>query len=180
MFTRRLSIGRLRSLSSSDWICAVLIVGGYLAYRSLGSDLLPAMDEGAFVLDYIMPAGSSLSETNRVLNHVEQILRDTPEVAITSRRTGLQMGFAAVTEANTGDFTVRLKKKRSRPIDDVIADVRDELKKTEPELDVEFVQLLQDMIGDLSNSPEPIQIKLFSTDPGPAQRTRTKGPGRYR
>jgi CzcA family heavy metal efflux pump len=144
--------------------CLALIVGGYFAYAGLGSDLLPAMDEGAFILDYIMPAGSSLTETNRVLAHVEQILRDTPEVAITSRRTGLQMGLAAVTEANTGDFTVLLKSKRSRPIDDIMADVRDEIKKTEPELDVEFVQVLQDMIGDLSNSPEPIQIKLFSND----------------
>jgi multidrug efflux pump subunit AcrB len=122
------------------------------------------MDEGGFILDYIMPSGSSLTETNRVLAHVEQILHHTPEVEITSRRTGLQMGFAAVTEANYGDFTVRLKSKRSRAIDEVMADVRDEIKKTEPELDIEFTQVLQDMIGDLSNSPEPIQIKLFSSD----------------
>jgi CzcA family heavy metal efflux pump len=145
-------------------ICIVLTIGGYFAYTALGSDLLPEMDEGAFILDYIMPAGSSLTETNRVLAHVEQILHDTPEVAITSRRTGLQMGLAAVTEANYGDFTVRLKSKRKRAIDDVIADVRDEIKKTEPELDVEFTQVLQDMIGDLSNAPEPIQIKLFLSD----------------
>jgi CzcA family heavy metal efflux pump len=144
--------------------CLVLIVAGYFGYRALGTDLLPEMDEGAFILDYLTPAGTSLSETNRILLHVEQILHDTPEVEITSRRTGLQMGLAAVTEANYGDFTVRLKSKRSRPIDDVIADVRAEIKKTEPALDVEFTQVLQDMIGDLSNSPEPIQIKLFSSD----------------
>jgi CzcA family heavy metal efflux pump len=144
--------------------CLILVLAGYLSYRALGTDLLPEMDEGAFVLDYITPAGTSLSETNRILLHVEQILHDTPEVEITSRRTGLQMGLAAVTEANSGDFTVRLKRKRSRPIDDVIADVRAEIKKTEPALDVEFTQVLQDMIGDLSNSPEPIQIKLFSSD----------------
>ena len=144
--------------------CLLLVVVGYLGYRVLGTDLLPEMDEGAFILDYLTPAGTSLSETNRILLHVEQILHDTPEVEITSRRTGLQMGLAAVTEANYGDFTVRLKNKRSRPIDDVIADVRAEIKKTEPALDVEFTQVLQDMIGDLSNSPEPIQIKLFSSD----------------
>jgi CzcA family heavy metal efflux pump len=145
-------------------VCIVLVVGGYFGYSALGSDLLPEMDEGGFILDYIMPSGSSLTETNRVLQHVEQILRDTPEVEVTSRRTGLQMGLAAVTEANYGDFTVKLKSKRSRPIDDVMADVRDEIKKTEPELDVEFTQVLQDMIGDLSNAPEPIQIKLFCSD----------------
>ena len=145
-------------------ICVALVAGTWFGYKQLGSDLLPAMDEGGFVLDYIMPAGSSLSETNRVLTHVEQILHDTPEVEITSRRTGLQMGLAAVTEANTGDITVKLKSKRDRGIDEVMADVHAQIVKTEPELDVEFTQVLQDMIGDLSNAPEPIYVKLFSTD----------------
>jgi CzcA family heavy metal efflux pump len=144
--------------------CVVLVIGTFFAYKGLGSDLLPEMDEGGFVLDYIMPAGSSLTETNRVLEHVERILRATPEVESTSRRTGLQMGLAAVTEANTGDITVKLKNKRDRGIDEVMADVREQIKKTEPELDVEFTQVLQDMIGDLSNSPEPIQIKIFAND----------------
>ncbi|NUQ31168.1 MAG: efflux RND transporter permease subunit [Acidobacteriaceae bacterium] len=142
-------------------ICALLVVGTYAGYRALGSDLLPEMDEGGFILDYIMPAGSSLTETNRVLEHVNRILHSMPEVDSTSRRTGLQMGLAAVTEANTGDMTVRLKKSRDRGIDEVIADARAQIKKAEPELDVEFIQVLQDMINDLSNAPEPIQIKLF-------------------
>ncbi len=145
-------------------LCIVLIVAGYLSYRGLGSDLLPEMDEGAFVLDYFTPAGTSLTETNRILEHVDKILLHIPEVSITSRRTGLQMGLAAVTEANTGDFTVRLKPGRSRSIDDVIADARTQIHAAEPSVDMEFTQILQDMIGDLSNSPEPIQIKLFSSD----------------
>jgi len=144
--------------------CLLLVAGTWGGYQLLGSDLLPEMDEGGFILDYIMPAGSSLAETNRVLEHVERILRATPEVEVTSRRTGLQMGLAAVTEANYGDFTVKLKAKRSRAIDDVMADVRAQIKATEPALDVEFTQVLQDMIGDLSNAPEPIQIKIFSDD----------------
>ena len=145
-------------------VCLVLVVGTYFGYNALGSDLLPEMDEGAFILDYLTPAGTSLAETNRILTHVEQILHSTPEVQITSRRTGLQMGLSPVTEANTGDFTVMLKKDRDRSIDDVMADVRARILKSEPALDIEFTQVLQDMIGDLSNSPEPIQIKLFSTD----------------
>jgi CzcA family heavy metal efflux pump len=145
-------------------VCAVLILAGYLSYNALGSDLLPEMDEGAFILDYFTPAGASLTETNRILQHVEQILQHTPEVAITSRRTGLEMGLAAVTEANRGDFTVRLKPDRSRSIEEVMDEVRERIRSAEPALDIEFTQVLQDMIGDLSNSPEPIQIKLFSND----------------
>jgi CzcA family heavy metal efflux pump len=145
-------------------VCAVLVLAGYFSYNALGSDLLPEMDEGAFILDYFTPAGASLTETNRILQHVEQILQQTPEVAITSRRTGLEMGLAAVTEANRGDFTVRLKPDRSRSIEEVMDEVRERIRSAEPALDIEFTQVLQDMIGDLSNSPEPIQIKLFSND----------------
>ena len=144
---------------------AALIVVSYLCYSFSGSDLLPEMDEGGFTIDYIMPAGSSLAETNRVVSHVEQMLREIPEVESTSRRTGLQLGLAAVTEANTGDILVKLKTKRDRDIEEIMADVRADIKQQEPALDVEFVQVLQDMIGDLTSAPEPIQIKMFSQDP---------------
>jgi multidrug efflux pump subunit AcrB len=135
-----------------------------VCYRFSGSDLLPEMDEGGFIIDYIMPAGSSLAETDRVVTHIEQILRKVPEVESTSRRTGLQLGLAAVTEANTGDVSVKLKDDRDRGVEEVIDEVRAKIKTEEPAIDVEFVQTLQDMIGDLTNAPEPIQIKLFSPD----------------
>ena len=141
-----------------------LIVLSYGGYRLLGSDLLPEMDEGAFVLDYLMPAGSSLAETNRVVTHIEQVLSEVPEVESTSRRTGLQLGLAAVTEANYGDILVKLKNKRSRGIDEVISEVRAQVKQQEPVLDVEFTQTLQDMISDLTGEPQPIEVKLFSQD----------------
>ena len=143
----------------------VLIAASYFCYRALGSDLLPSMDEGGFILDYIMPAGSSLAETNRVISDVERILRATPDVQSTSRRTGLELGLATVTEANRGDIAVKLKRKRSHSVDEVEADVREKVTTREPMLQVEFVQLLQDMIGDLTSAPQPIAIKLFCQDP---------------
>ena len=144
-----------------------LIVGSYFCYTSLGTDLLPAMDEGGFILDYLMPAGSSLADTNKVLLGVEQILLKTPEVERTSRRTGLQLGLAAVTEANNGDFSVRLKAQaqRDRDVQKVISEIRAKVNARYPQLDVEFIQVLQDQIGDLTSSPEPIEIKLFAADP---------------
>jgi multidrug efflux pump subunit AcrB len=146
-------------------VSAALIVAAYACYSFSGSDLLPEMDEGGFVLDYLTPAGSSLTETNRVVGHVEQMLREVPEVESTSRRTGLELGLSAVTEANRGDILVKLKAKRHRDIEDIIADVRADIRQQEPALGIEFVQVLQDMIGDLTSAPEPIQIKLFSPDP---------------
>jgi multidrug efflux pump subunit AcrB len=146
-------------------LCVVLIGASYLCYRFLGSDLLPSFDEGGFVLDYVMPPGSSLQETNRVIGHIERILRETPEVESTSRRTGLELGLAAVTEPNTGDVAVKLKSNRRRGVDEVIKDVRAKVTSSEPGLDVEFIQVLQDMIGDLTGAPEPVVVKLFAQDP---------------
>jgi CzcA family heavy metal efflux pump len=145
-------------------VCLLLVAASYLSYRALGSDLLPAFDEGGFVLDYVMPPGSSLQETNRVLGHIDEMLRATPEVESTSRRTGLQLGLAAVTEPNTGDFAVKLKSKRSRSVEQIVSELREKLATSEPGLDVEFIQVLQDMIGDLTGAPEPVVVKLFSQD----------------
>jgi CzcA family heavy metal efflux pump len=143
-------------------LCLALVALSWLCYTRLGSDLLPAMDEGGFVFDYLTPAGSSLKDTNDILLEVEQIIRKIPEVESDSRRTGLQLGFATVTEANRGDFLIKLKRDRKRGVDQVIADLRDQVNQRFPQLDTDFNQILQDQIGDLTGAPDPIQIKLFS------------------
>jgi multidrug efflux pump subunit AcrB len=150
-------------LLAGSSVAIILLTG--LCYHFLETDLLPAMDEGGFILDYYTPPGSSLTESDRILQHIESILKETPEVENTSRRTGLQLGLAAVTEANRGDFTVRLKQKRKRDINEIMNDVRADIKKSEPAADLDFIQVLQDMIGDLSNEPQPVVIKLYSQDP---------------
>lgn len=146
-------------------VFVMLVVLGlsYLIYRRLGSEFLPEFDEGAFVLDYFAPPGSSLSETDKLLNHVEQMLKETPEVESYSRRTGLELGFL-ITEPNTGDFLVKLKPDRKRSTEEVTSDLRKEIESTEPALRIEFVGILGDLIGDLSSSPEPVEIRLFSED----------------
>ncbi len=137
-----------------------IAVGAYFIYAHIGSGFMPEMDEGTFVLDYASPPGTSLDETNDMLMNVEQILMDIPEVDSYSRRTGTQLGFF-LTEPNTGDFLVKLKSQRSRSINDVIAEVRRKVEASQPTLQVDFGQLMMDVIGDLTNTPKPIEIKLF-------------------
>jgi multidrug efflux pump subunit AcrB len=143
----------------------VIVVLATACYVALETGLLPKMDEGGFILDYYTPPGSSLAESERILQHIEKIVRSMPEVENTSRRTGLQLGLAAVTEANRGDFTVKLKNDRKRDIYEVMEDCRGQIEGSEPAVKVEFVQKLEDMIGDLSSEPQDIVIKLFSEDP---------------
>ncbi|MEN3332095.1 MAG: hypothetical protein V7641_1460 [Blastocatellia bacterium] len=145
-------------------VCLAVMVFSYLLYRGLGSEFLPEFDEGAFVLDYFTPPGTSLSETDRILRHVEQMLKETPEVESYSRRTGLQLGLS-ITEPNTGDFLVKLKDNRKRKTQKVIHDLREKIEETEPSLsELEFPGIISDLIADLTSSPQPIEIKLFSED----------------
>lgn len=142
---------------------ALVILGGVALYSRLESDFLPAMDEGAFVLDYFSRPGTSLSETDRMLRHVEQILRATPEIESYSRRTGARLALA-IAEPNTGDFLVKLKSNRERSTEAVIEELRAKIGAAEPALETEYPGVLADLIGDLTWSPDPVEIKVFSDD----------------
>ncbi|MEP6568632.1 MAG: efflux RND transporter permease subunit [Acidobacteriota bacterium] len=157
----------LRQALDNRWVVIVVILvvafGSFVLYRALGSEFIPEFDESAFILDYIAPPGASLQETDRMLRHVEQLIRKVPEVESYSRRTGLELGLF-ITEPNKGDVAVKLKPGHARATTEVISDLRKEVEKSEPSLQIEFVGILPDMIGDLTSSPEPIEIKLFSED----------------
>ena len=148
-------------------VLGALVVGGF-AYTQVGSGFMPTMDEGGFILDYIAPPGTSLEGTNRMLDEVEKIIRATPEVDTYSRRTGTQLG-GGLTEANTGDFFIRLKPLPRRPIEDVMSDIQHQVETKVPGLQIETAQLMEDLIGDLTAVPQPIEIKIFG-DNGAALR----------
>lgn len=143
--------------------CFLVVACAYLLYTQLESDFLPQMDEGGFVIDYFTPPGTSLAETNRQLMQAEDILRTIPELDSYSRRTGARLALA-IAEPNTGDFLVKLKSDRSRSTEDVISELRHKFLTAVPGIEWEFPGILGDLIGDLTWSPNPIEIKLFSTD----------------
>ncbi|TAN04642.1 MAG: efflux RND transporter permease subunit [Rhodanobacteraceae bacterium] len=150
-----------------------LVVGGYFAFKSVGSGFLPKMDQGGFTLDYLSQPGTSLKETNRLLLKVAAILRADPYVSTWSRRTGLQLG-GGLTEANRGDIFVRLKSGNRPPTSVVMEHIREEVVAKVPGLDVDVSQLLEDMIGDLTSAPQPIVVKLFSDNVGELDATAKK------
>jgi multidrug efflux pump subunit AcrB len=143
-------------------LAALAVIG----YSRVGTGFLPEADEGGFVLDYVTPAGSSIEDTNAHLQRIDRILTATPEIASYSRRTGSELGMFA-TQINSGDILVRLKSRgeRQRSADEIIADLRDRIGEAVPDTEIEFVQLLQDMLGDLEGSPDPIEVKVFGDDP---------------
>ena len=153
------------------------IILGVVVYTQLQTGFLPEMDEGGYVLDYVTPPGTSLDETNRILTEVERRVAAMPETAAFSRRTGAEMGLYA-TEQNTGDILVKLKpvchwprtwigcpaSERQRGAEEVMGDMRQQIAKNIPGINVEFSQILQDMLGDLEGSSDPVEVKLFGNN----------------
>lgn len=164
----RENYGRVLSATlRRPWLLALwivpLIFGGWLAYQQVGTGFLPPMDEGGFVLDYRAAPGTSLAETDRLLKQVETLLAATPEVANYARRTGAQLG-GGLTEANEGDYFIRLRAQPRRPIEDVMDDVRQRVLAQVPGLEIDLLQLMEDVVGDLTAVPQPIEIKLYGPD----------------
>ena len=141
-------------------IVLFLLGGGFWLYHQLGSGFMPDMDEGSFILDYASPPGTSLNETNRMLLQVEKIIMSIPEVEAYSRQTGTQMGFF-ITEPNSGDYVIKLSRHRNRSSDQIMDELRKRIETTQSALRIEFGQPIQDLIGDLTSVPSPIEIKVF-------------------
>ncbi|HES60231.1 MAG TPA: efflux RND transporter permease subunit [Caldithrix sp.] len=135
----------------------------YLILPKLETGFLPQMDEGSIVLDYNSPPGTSLEETDRMLNEVDRILDRIPEVKTYSRRTGTQMGFF-ITEPNRGDYLIELKNNRKLTTEQVSDIIRKKVESSVPALTVDFGQVIGDMLGDLMSSVQPIEIKIFGTE----------------
>jgi CzcA family heavy metal efflux pump len=153
------------------FFAVVLAAAGVALFYSIGTGFLPKADEGGFVIDYLTPAGSALDETDRQVRAMEKVISSTPEVASYSRRTGSELGLFA-TAQNTGDILVRLKPRgdRDKSSEEIISDMRPKLQEAAPLAEIEFVQLLQDMLGDLEGSPTPIEVKIFGDDPDTLER----------
>ncbi len=146
-------------------ILILIILAGSIVYilPRLETGFLPEMDEGSIVLDYKSPPGTSLEETDRMLNEVQKIIVAIPEFETYSRRTGVEMGFF-ITEPNDGDFLIQLKKDRKRSTEEVIDDIRKRIEASQPALQIDFGQVIGDMLGDLMESVQPIEIKIFGSD----------------
>ena len=156
------------ALANKAWVgggALILALAALFAYFNLGTGFLPEMDEGGFVIDYLTPAGTSLSETDALVRQMEAKVNELPEKSASSRRTGAELGLFA-TEQNKGDILVKLKPRsqRKRHIEDVMSDLRADINRSVAGAEVEFSQILQDMLSDMEGTPEPVEVKIFGSD----------------
>ncbi len=141
-----------------------LLILGFVAFRAVPTGFMPKVDEGGFVMDYYTRPGTSLVETEREAAQIDAILRATPEVETFSRRLGTGLG-GDLGQSHHGDYFVRLKDRRHRATVAVMSAVREHVEDKVPGVEVELAELMEDLIGDLTAVPQPIEIKLFAADP---------------
>ena len=141
-----------------------LLLIGWLAYAKVPSGFMPRVDEGGFVMDFYTLPGTSLDETERELKQIETILREQSEVDTFSRRTGTGLG-GDLGEPHHGDYFVHLKRDHARGTEEVMSAVLEEIQRKVPGVDIELAQLMEDLIGDLTAVPQPIEVKLYAEDP---------------
>jgi CzcA family heavy metal efflux pump len=159
--------GLIERVSARPWLVLIglvpLVIVAALAFVRVGSGFMPSMDEGGFVLDYSTEPGTSIAETDRLMKQIETIVGANPNVATYSRRTGAGLG-GDLNEPNKGDFFVRLKSGKREPIETVMEEVRSKIESQVPGVNIELAQLMEDLIGDLTAVPQPVQIKIYSDD----------------
>ena len=144
---------------------AVILAGSIALYGKLGTDFLPKLDEGSYVLDYLLPAGTSLPQTDAACQKIETVLKETPEVRVWTRRTGVELGLFA-TEPNTGDVLIVLKpaSERKRRSEEVIDEQRTKLEAALPGVEFEFHPILEDQLNDMAGVSNPIEVRVFGED----------------
>ena len=157
-------LGRL--FAQPVWLAVALLpvlVIGTIAYQKVPTGFMPEVDEGGFVMDYYTKPGTSLIETERQAQQVDALLHATPEVDTFSRRLGALLG-GDLGESYHGDYFVRLKNNHARTTEAVMAATLSQVQGTVPGVDIELAQRMEDLIGDLTAVPQPIEIKLYATD----------------
>jgi len=134
-----------------------------LGFR-IGSDFMPQLDEGAFLLQTVLPAEAALEEVDRLNHRVEDILREIPEVEDVVRRTGRAERTEDPMPHTLSDVLVVLKPNRTRSLEDLEADMREKLEGV-PGVAVLFTTPLGMRIDEgLGGTPADISVRIFGPD----------------
>jgi cobalt-zinc-cadmium resistance protein CzcA len=150
--------GLVRVLSLAVTIPALL-----LALR-IGSDFMPNLDEGALLLQTILPPEASLDEVDRRNHRVEDVLRRFPEVKEVVRRTGRAERTEDPMPHVISDVLVVLNADRSRPLEELEEEMRKRLAKV-PGVAVLFTTPLGMRIDEgLGGTPADVQVRIYGPD----------------
>jgi cobalt-zinc-cadmium resistance protein CzcA len=131
---------------------------------AVGSDFMPQLDEGAFLLQTVMPPDTALEEVDRVNHRVEDVLRKFGDVEDVVRRTGRAERTEDPMPHVVSDVLVVLKPERNETLEDLEAGMREALEHV-PGVTVLFTTPLGMRIDEgLGGTPADLSIRIFGPD----------------
>lgn len=142
-----------------------VLVVTFLLLAMLPNDFLPKLDEGQFEITYRMPVGTTLAASDAAATAMENVVRQDPAVVSEGRLTGIDSNGFTPTPQSGGLIRVKLKPRSLRSgYEEISARLRDQLNGAVPAAQLDFHQILEDIINDLSGAPAPIEIELRGPD----------------
>lgn len=144
---------------------AVVLIVTVVLLKMLPSDFLPKLDEGQFEIAYTMPVGTSLTASDAAATKLENVIMQDPAVATVARWTALDTNGYSPTPQNAGVFRIVLKPGRQRAGYEAISTrLHDAMGAAVPAARLDFRQILEDMINDVSGAPAPLEVSLQGSD----------------
>lgn len=143
----------------------VVLAATVLLLVVLPSDFLPRLDEGQFEIDYTMPVGTTLAESDAAARTMERIVSTDPAVATEGRLTGIDSNGFSPTPQNQGMVRVILKPRTQRDGYEAVSErIRSKLEAAVPAAKFDFRQVVEDIINDVSGQPAPIEVSIIGDD----------------
>lgn len=146
---------------------ALILVVTVVLLARLPSDFLPKLDEGQFEIKYHLPPGASLATSDAAASRMEAVVLHDPAVVHEGRLTGVDTNGFSPTQTTTGTIRIELRGSGRSGYDAVAERLRGQINATVPAASLDFHQLLEDQINDLSGAPQPVEITVA----GPNQAT---------
>ncbi len=144
---------------------AGVLIATVLLLSHLPSDFLPHLDEGQFEVRYTMPVGTTIEASDAAATQMERIAMRDPAVISVGRFTGIDTNGYSPTQVRQGTIRIRLKPQRQRASYETVSDrLRVQFAEAVPAAQLDFHQILEDMINDMSGSRSPIEITLQGPD----------------
>ncbi len=143
----------------------LLFAASVMLFGRMGSEFIPVLQEGDYLFDFVLPQGTSLSQTVKTSLIGQRMINKFPEVELTVGKTGSAELATDPMPLEGTDFMIKLKPKSEWTTADDYMELADTMIKTLqqiPGASVEFNQPIQMKFNDLiSGVKQDIAVKIF-------------------